>query len=133
MKTRNPQIAGLALAVSLLLSACASNARYATEDYRDSGAIAVEVSNNNWMDVVVYAVSYGNRVRLGNVTTGLDQRFKLPTSMTVQAGSFHLEAHPVGSGEIYRSDPIMVSPGNRVIWSLENQLGLSSYRIAAAK
>ena len=91
------------------------------------------MSNHNWMDVVVYAVNYGNRVRLGDVTTGLDRRFQLPSSMIGQAGSFHLEAHPVGSNEVYRSDAIMVAPGNRIVWSLENQLGLSSYRVASGK
>ena len=58
---------------------------------------------------------------------------RLPASMLVQSGSFYLEAHPVGSNEVYRSDPILVNPGNRVIWSLENQLSLSSYRIASGK
>jgi hypothetical protein len=132
MKTTSPRFASLALAATLALAACAHQTRYATEEYAGRD-VAVEVSNHNWMDVVVYAVSYGNRVRLGSVTTGLEQRFRLPPSVNVASGSFYLEAHPVGSNEIYRSDPIMVAQGARVIWSLENQLGLSSYRIASGK
>jgi hypothetical protein len=132
MKNTSSRFAGLALAATIAMAACAHQTRYATEDFAGRD-IAVEVTNHNWADVVVYAVSYGNRVRLGSVTTGLDQRFRLPKTVNVASGGFHLEAHPVGSHEIYRSEPIMVSPGGRIIWSLENQLGLSSYRIAAAK
>jgi hypothetical protein len=133
MKTTSPRIACLALAATLALSACAHQARYATEDGAPTSAVAVEVANHNWLDVVVYAISGGNRVRLGSVTTGLEGRFRLPRSMVVQSGNLFLEAHLVGSNQMYRSDPIMVNPGSRVIWSLENQLGLSSYRVASGK
>jgi hypothetical protein len=133
MKTTSPRIAALALAATMALGACSQQQRYATEDFSPVGVIAVEVSNNNWMDMVVYAVSSGSRVRLGSVTTGFQQRFKLPPSANAQSGPLYLEAHPVGSHEIYRSDPIMVTPGTKVVWSLENQLGLSSHRIASGK
>ena len=75
----------------------------------------------------------GLGLRAHLVLCGLRQRFRLPASLLVQSGSFYLEAHPVGSNEVYRSDPILVNPGNRIIWSLENQLTLSSYRIASGK
>jgi hypothetical protein len=133
MKTTSPRIAFVALAATIALSACASTPRYATEDFAGSRGVAVEVSNNNWMDIVIYAMSGGNRVRLGIVTTGLDQRFTLPKSMNVQTGNLFLEAHPVGSNEVFRSDPIMVNPGSRILWSLENQLTLSSHRVALGK
>jgi hypothetical protein len=132
MKSTNPRIAVLALAATMVLAACAHGQQYATEEFA-SRDVAVEVANHNWLDVVIYAVSYGTRQRLGTVTTGFEQSFKLPSSFVVQSGSFFLEAHPVGTNEIHRSDPIMVNPGSRVIWSLENQLSLSSYRIAAAR
>ena len=131
MKTTNPRIAVLALAVTLALGACAhQGASYGGEGPGPNAPVYVEVSNHNWMDVVVYAVGYGQTIRLGSVTTGLDQRFRLPASMLVQSGALYLEAHPVGSDEVHRSDPINVNPGGRVYWSLENQLGLSSYRVA---
>jgi hypothetical protein len=133
MKTTSSRIAFVALAAMMTLSACASGARYATEDFASDRGVGVEVSNHNWMDIVIYAVSGGNRVRLGTVTTGLDGRFSLPKSMNVQTGNLFLEAHPIGSGEVFRSDPIMVNPGSRILWSLENQLSLSSHRVAMGK
>ena len=133
MRITRPRVASLTLAAMMALSACASPARYPGENgtTEKERTVAVEVTNHNWMDVVVYAVSSaGNRVRLGSVTTGLDQRFKLPRSLNVMSGNFYLEARPVGSGEVYNSGPILANPGARVIWSIENQLGLSSYRVA---
>ena len=131
MKTTNPRAALLALAAALTVSACAHQAAsYGGDGPAPNAPVYVEVSNHNWMDVVVYAVGYGQTIRLGAVTTGLDQRFRLPPSMLVQTGNLYLEARPVGSDEVYRSDPIMVNPGGRVYWSLENQLSLSSYRVA---
>lgn len=136
MKITSPRAAAVALAATLALSACASHGSYDAPTSAQAAAaqrtVTVDVSNHNWMDIVVYAVSpAGSRVRLGNVTTGLDQRFRLPRSMNVQTGNIYLEAHPVGSNELYNSGPIMVNPGSRIIWSIENQLSLSNFRIAA--
>jgi hypothetical protein len=133
MRKRTARTALLALTAALGMSACASHPQYASEDSAAERAIGVEVTNHNWMDVVVYAVNSGSRVRLGSVTTGLTQRFRLPKSINVAAGQFYLEAHMVGSNEMFKSDPIVVNPGGRVIWSLENQLALSSYRIAGIR
>ena len=132
MKTMRPRPACLALAAMTLLAACAQAPRYATGEAKPA-QVAVEVTNNNWMDVVIYAVSGGNRVRLGSVTTGMQQRFRIPMSLGATSGDFRLEAHPMGSAEVFASDRIVVQPGTRILWSLENQLGLSSYRLASGK
>jgi hypothetical protein len=133
MRITTARTALLALTATLALAGCASNPRYATAEFGEERGIGIEVMNHNWMDVVIYAVSSGTKIRLGSVTTGLIQRFRLPRSMNAQSGDFHLEAHMVGSNEVLRSDPILVNPGGRVIWSLENQLALSSYRVTAAR
>ena len=133
MRPRGRRPAALALFATMTLVGCASQARYSTDDYAGDRPVAIEVSNNNWMDVVIYAVSAGNRVRLGGVTTGFAKRFSVPRSVNVQSGDFHLQAHPVGSDEVFSSDYILVSPGQRIVWSIENQLGLSSYRVASGK
>ncbi len=84
MRITSPRAAAFALAATLALSACASHGTYDNADRAAQRTVAVDVSNHNWMDVVVYAVSSsGTRVRLGNVTTGLDQRFRLPHLLNV--------------------------------------------------
>src|SRR5688572_6133669 len=109
----DPRPVCLALAV-LLMGACATP-RYAT-DNAPSGdrVVRVEVTNHNWMDMAVYAVSGGQRIRLGTVTTGLNQTFRLPKTLNVYSGQLFLEAQPVGSREVFRSDAIMVNPGGQI-------------------
>ena len=51
--------------------------------------------------------------------------------MNTLSGEFYLEARPIGSNEVYRSQSMVVTPGARVLWSVENELLLSSYRIVA--
>ena len=134
MWTNAARHAAMALAAMTLTTACASGAgaRYATEEFA-STSVAIEVANHNWMDVTVYAVSNGTRARLGTVTTGLSQVFKMPRSVNTLTSDFHLEADPVGAGQVHSSETIQATPGTRIIWSLENELALSSFRVAASK
>jgi hypothetical protein len=121
----------LVLAVSVGAAACASQPRYATGDVEAWPAVAVDVANHNWMDIVVYAVTSSQLVRLGSVTTGEQVRFELPRSVNTVGGDFYLEARAVGSRQIFRSQPIVAGPGARVSWSVENQTTLSTLKIAS--
>lgn len=121
------------LAAATLLTGC-SSARYAS--YGGAGGdrpIEVEVTNNNWMDMTVYAMRGSARFRLGTVTTGETRRFDLPRVMNVNAGEMRLMADPVGSQREYQSQPVIVEPGTRVRWSLENHLALSSFSVMSMR
>lgn len=122
------------LAAATLLTAC-SSARYATPSERGDAdrTVEVEVTNNNWLDMTVHAVSGGTRVRLGTVTTGTRQRFDLPRILNVRSTELRLSADPVGSTRTYHSRPILVEPGSRVQWSLENHLALSSFSVVSLR
>ena len=134
MLTNTARPAFMALAAMTLLTGCANGAgaRYATDEFAPT-SVAIEVANHNWMDVTVYAVSGGVRSRLGQVSTGMSQVFRMPRTVNTQTSDFRLEADPVGAGEVYTSHAIQATPGTRIIWSLENELALSSFRIASAK
>jgi hypothetical protein len=121
----------LALAASMGMAACAMQPRYDRREPAGWPAVAVEVTNRNWMDVVVYAVTSSQLVRLGSVTTGSAQRFELPRSVNTLGGDFYLEARPVGTRQVFRSQLIMAGPGARVIWAVENEPALSTFLIAS--
>ena len=131
MKARKRR-ALLALAAAVGVAACASQPRYETADAKAVGwpTVAVEVTNRNWMDIVVYAVTSSQLVRLGSVTTGTLERFELPHSVNTLGGDLYLEARPIGSRQIFRSQYILAVPGDRVIWNVENQQTQSSFRVA---
>lgn len=131
MLARLARPAVAALAASTLLTAC-SSARYASPSHSAyDDTVQVEVTNHNWMDMNVYALRGGTRIRLGTVTTGTTQRFKLPSVLNVHVGDLRLMADPIGSGQQFHSDPILVEPGTRLRWSLENQLALSSFMVVS--
>ena len=80
-----PSLRGLlALGVVLMAtSACSSLAGSARNPFDGSleqeqeDRLRIQVQNMNFNDVTIYAVSLGQRVRLGNVTGKSDQSFRL--------------------------------------------------------
>jgi hypothetical protein len=128
-----------AVAASLTLGACAAggNATGAARlpDGPSPGRAAtaaaepatLKVSNYNWMDVVVYAVQGGSRVRLGQVTTMNTVSFRIPTRM-VNNGveTVRLMVDPVGSTEGWQSEGISIHAGQQVQFNVQNSLAFSS-------
>ncbi|HEV7589479.1 MAG TPA: hypothetical protein VGO40_15300 [Longimicrobium sp.] len=133
-----------AVAVSLTLDACAAGGT-ATGAARlpdgpspgrttaDAAAVQpamLKVSNYNWMDVVVYAVQGGIRVRLGQVTSMSSASFRLPTRMvgnTVQ--SVRLMVDPIGSTEGWQTDGLSIHAGQQVQFNVQNSLSFSSVMV----
>src|SRR5690606_8283601 len=62
-------------------------------------AAQVEVTNQNWSDVVVYAVRLNQPVRLGMVTSMSVERFKLPRSTASSGDHIRLMISPIGSSQ----------------------------------
>jgi hypothetical protein len=89
----------------------------------------VEVENHNWSDMVVYAVRYSTRVRLGMVTSMNKRQFKIPTAVNLSPGGLELVAEAIGSRERYLTGPINVAQGQRVELRLENQLPISTWSV----
>jgi hypothetical protein len=131
MAQRMYQVLGVALA-GVLAGACATGPGGAmTQDGAGVLETVVEVTNNNWMDVTVYAVRSGKPARLGTVTSTSTERFALPRRLVV-GGTIQLIAAPVGSRGSHQTDHIMVDRGDRIVWNVENALALSSYTVHRA-
>ena len=133
MTAKNTRGTLAALAAATLLTACGTARYEAPPSNAYDRSVQVEVTNNNWMDMTVYAMRGSMRVRLGTVTTGSVERFDLPRSVNVQSGELRLVADPIGSQREYSSHPIVVEPGARITWSLENHLALSSFSVRARR
>lgn len=132
-----------AVAASLTLGACAAggNATGAMRlpDGPSPGHSAtpaaepatLKVSNYNWMDVVVYAVQGGTRVRLGQVTTMSTASFRIPNRMVNNSvQTVRLMVDPVGSTEGWQSDGISVRSGQQVQFNVQNSLAFSSVLVS---
>ena len=90
----------------------------------------VKVANYNWLDVNVYAVQGGTRVRLGSVTSMSSGTFQLPSRFLQQSTPVRLLVDPIGSTEGYMTDGIMVQGGQQVSFSVQNALQFSSISVA---
>jgi hypothetical protein len=89
----------------------------------------VEVRNYNWSDMVVYAVHGGMRHRLGMVTSMTTQELTLPRWLVQPGREVRLATDPIGSTATFTTEPILVAPGQRIEFTVQNHLSISSYAV----
>ena len=111
----------------LLLSASACVKHSVIPDEPDT--ITISVSNNNPLDMTVYAVNQSMRIRLGTVSTASTQRFTLSLHQISPTGELQLLADPIGSRRTLTSEAIHVFAGQDVEWVLQADLRQSSLTI----
>jgi hypothetical protein len=74
----------------------------------------VQVQNQGFTDMVIYAVSGSQRVRLGIATGNSTQTFTIPRYLVRGAGPLRFLADPVGSDRAPVSEELTVQPGDLV-------------------
>ena len=115
------------LGAALLFSACASGANRASSR-PDSAPVALTVTNQNWLDVDVYAIRGTARYRLGAVGGNSSATLRIPSSL-IAHGDLRLMADPVGSNDVYVSDVIPVAPDQSVQLTVAPRMRMSSYAV----
>ena len=116
-------------AVSVLLIAAPLGCAKRSVIPEEPETITIRVSNNNPLDITVYAVNQTMRIRLGLVTTASSQRFTVSFHQVSPTGELQLFADPVGSRRGLTSEAIHVFPGQAVEWVLQADLRQSSLSI----
>ncbi|HEX6308689.1 MAG TPA: hypothetical protein VFZ69_10905 [Longimicrobiales bacterium] len=116
----------MALGLGLAVAGCASETDDTPKNAFGEGTATVVVQNNNWADMTVYAVRNGLRMRLGMVVSMGAQRFKLPRNALGGAGDLRLLADPIGSDAVFRTQPLLVAPGQLIEFTLQNNLAHST-------
>lgn len=132
LRGNGPRIArALRVAISTVLIASAAGCvkHSIVPDDDGSDTITIRVSNNNVLDMTVYAVNQSMRVRLGTVTTSSSQRFTVSLRQVSPTGELQLLADPVGSRRGMTSEMIHVFGGQAVEWTLEADLRQSTLTI----
>lgn len=118
----------MALATATML---AGGCAYGNTTMDDAAAFGdertvIHVANNNWSDMTIYLLRDGYRQRLGTVTSQSSDTFVVPTHLIASAADVRLLADPIGSSRTFTSPAILIAPGQRTEWQLENSLALSS-------
>lgn len=96
---------------------------------QDSGTqadVTLQVTNHNYLDVVVYVIHDGQRTRIGTVTGSSTQSFTLPVHLIGQAHEIRLYGDAIGSEDYAVTELLLVQPGQYIEWTLETDLRRSS-------
>lgn len=117
-------------ALSLLIlavSACTSSrtARFILGSGPRNRPIRVEVINDNFLDMTVYAVGGGVDIRLGDVTGKSKASFTLNPDRISAAHGLRLRADPLGSRNVFVSEEVAVSAGATVVLNISPDLRMS--------
>ena len=74
----------------------------------------LQVENRSFADMVIYAVSGAQRVRLGLATGNSTKSFTVPSSLIRGGGPLRFLADPIGGSRTPISEEMMVQPGDIV-------------------
>ncbi|HUF70548.1 MAG TPA: hypothetical protein VMM79_18005 [Longimicrobiales bacterium] len=121
---------GLLFLLALMTASCFGRPSRNAAAMAAARRITVEVENNHWSTVVIYAVINGQTVRLGEVDTGVTRALLTPAGVDPSIVQLRLRVDPIGRREIYQSGSFWVHGGSRVLLTVENDLRASSVRIA---
>jgi hypothetical protein len=91
--------------------------------------ITLEVVNNNWQDIVIYAIVGNTRQRLGSVPAVKQTTLELPSGLVALPGSVQLLLDPLGSRATYRTGMISIGLGQQIRLVVENQLSLTNWTV----
>lgn len=100
----------LPLMIALLITGCAARQGGATAE---NGSAAVEVRNQSWSDMRIYAVSGSQRTRLGMVTANSTAVLRIPSHVVAGGRDVSFIADAVAGGAA-SSFNIFVRPGDQV-------------------
>lgn len=122
-----PASAATVLCLTLLGCSSASSGALAIRASGESTPITfVEIDNRHWSPVTIYAVREGMRRRLGTAVPGHTTALRIPTHLLDSLHRLQLQAVPDGGTGGIVTDRLPIVPGQRVTWTLEARLEMSS-------
>lgn len=124
------QILRTALAVVVATAGSAGCARSHGDDSRVTPKVAetisVRVTNHHFLDIAIYALSEGQRTRIGVVGGSSSTVIDLPSRRLGPSQELRLIGDAIGSDEQTTTDLLIVQPGQFIQLTLESSLERSS-------
>lgn len=108
------------IAFALLLlgaSACKTFSR-GSDDAGQNQPTVLQVDNQGFLDMNVYAARNSQRVRLGTATGSGKTNFTIPPSLVSGLTALHFIADPIGGRRASVSQEITVAPGDTVVLTI---------------
>jgi hypothetical protein len=121
-------VVGFVVASAILPAATAcSHTNEAGGDVVPAAAIGLTVTNDNFLDMDVYAVTDGLSTRLGTVTGNGHRSFSLSPSMASR--DLRIVATPIGGNGRASTGEVVVSPGQIIDFRIASLLRNSTVSI----
>jgi hypothetical protein len=115
----------LSCTAGTLVLGCARHRGDPVDQELPRAPVTLEVTNNNWADMVVYVVRSTQRVRVLTVVTSNTASIVLRPDLVGPGGEIRIFAHGIGGGGRYLSPTVFAYPGGTVVVSLETDLARS--------
>jgi hypothetical protein len=96
----------------VILAACGG--RSAESNASPDNQAMLQVENQGFADMVIYAVNGGQRIRLGTATGNSTKSFQVPSYLVRSGAPLRFLADPIGGNRTPISEQIMVQPGEVV-------------------
>jgi hypothetical protein len=103
----------------VILAACGG--RSAENSPSPDRQAVLQVENRGFADMVIYAVSGGQRIRLGMATGNSTKSFPLPPYLVRTGGRLRFLADPIGGSRTPVSEEMTVQPGDIVTLTIPPQ------------
>jgi hypothetical protein len=91
-----------------------------------AGEIALNVTNHNYLDVVIYVLHDGQQTRVGTVTGSSSSLLFVPFRLLGLGHELQLYGRTIGSEAAVRTQTLVIQPGQYIEWTLETDLRRSS-------
>src|SRR2546423_9578678 len=105
-------MSGALLALALLSAGCSHGGQSGTPE--PQARTTVKVDNRNFLDMSVFVLRFGQRIRLGTVTGLSSQIFTIPPDIVRSSPQLQFELHPIGGRGKARTETISVQPGDEI-------------------
>jgi hypothetical protein len=126
---QNWPAAGLVLILSAAVGSVSCSHHGGTAGPSPSPAnedVPLEVTNHNWLDVIIFVVHDGQSTRVGTANASSSVSFALPARLLGQGREIRLVGHPIGASGAVITESVVVQPGQYVEWTLESDLRRSA-------
>jgi hypothetical protein len=103
----------------VIIAACGG--RPAQDTVRPDSQAMLQVQNQSFADMVIYAVNGAQRIRLGMATGNSTKSFALPSYLIRTGGPLRFLADPIGGNRTPISEEMVVQPGEVVTLTIPPQ------------
>jgi hypothetical protein len=105
-------MSGALVALALLSAGCGQAVKSGPPEPQTRTTLKVD--NHNFLDIDVFVVRAGQRIRLGTVTGLSSQVFAIPPDIVRSSPQLQFELHAIGGRGNPRTETISVQPGDEV-------------------